>query len=48
MLFEIGKRMLGKGILPPPLAAVVTVAEVALMACAVVKELSGDDEEDEP
>jgi hypothetical protein len=47
MLFDLGRKLVGRAILPPPLGAVVTVAEVALVACAVAKELSGDAEEED-
>ncbi|GFO57260.1 hypothetical protein GMSM_42670 [Geomonas sp. Red276] len=48
MLIGLGRKLLGGAVLPAPLAAAVAVAEVALVAAAVVRELDGEDEEDEP
>ena len=47
MLFDIGRKLLCRAPLPPPLALVATVAELAAVACAVAEALGDDAEEEE-
>lgn len=44
MLLEIGKKLLGNATLPPPLATLATVAQLAVVVCTVAEALSNDEE----
>lgn len=46
MLTGLGKRLLCRGVLPPPLAVALTLAELATVVLTAVEALAGDDEDD--
>ena len=46
MLFEIGKKLLCRAPLPPPLAVMATVAELASLAYTVAKVMADDDDDE--
>lgn len=47
MLLEFGKRLLCRAPLPPPLALMASVVELASLAYTVAKELQDDEDDDE-
>ena len=46
MLLDIGRKLLCRVTLPPPLAVLATVVELATVACVVAEALTIDKEED--